>query len=132
MPAVVEEEEVPGPRVPDEAREFPPDVGPRGLRRGAVIYEDADAGLVESEAVDEAPAHASDVVVAALELRFGALVIDAHQHRALRPHRPLSGFESASRRTAAGDGERVRGGYAAAGCVLSAVRPFEEEEDGGG
>jgi len=85
----VEEEQVPGPRVPDEAREFPPDVGPRGLQRGAVIDEDADAGLVEAEAVDEAPAHASDVVVAPLELRFGARVVDAHQHRPLRPHRCL-------------------------------------------
>jgi hypothetical protein len=88
--AVVEEEQVPGPRVPDEPRELPPDVGPRGhrQRRGAVgVEQDADVRLVEAEAVDEAAAHAGDVVVAALELRLGARVVDAHQHRALRPHR---------------------------------------------
>jgi len=80
----VEEEEVPGAGVPDEAGEGAADVGPRGLRRGAVgVGEDPDVGLVEAESVDEAAAHAVDVVVAALELGLGARVVDAHKQREL-------------------------------------------------
>ena len=102
----MEEEQVPGPRVPDEALELPPDVGPRGLRPGAVVDEDADAGLVEAEALDEAAAHARDVVVAALELRLGARVVDPHQHRALLPHRSLQ--DDRIRRRDASIGRRRR------------------------
>lgn len=84
MAAVVEEEEVPGAGIPDEAGEGAADVSPRGLRRGSVgVGEDSDVGLVEAEAVDEAAAHAVDVVVAALELGLGARVVDAHQQRDL-------------------------------------------------
>jgi hypothetical protein len=86
--AVVEEEEVPGARVVDEPGELSADVGARGLRlRGVGVDEDADVVLVEAEAVDEAAAHAVDVVVAALELGLGARVVDAHQERALAAHR---------------------------------------------
>jgi len=86
--AVVEEERVPGAPARHEALELPPDVGPRGRRRGRVgVGEHADAGLVEAEAVDEAAAHAGHVVEAALELPVRARVVDAHQHRALLPHR---------------------------------------------
>ena len=91
MPAVVEEEEVPRAGVGDEAGEGAADVGPRGLRpRAVLVGEDPDVVLVEAEAVDEAAAHAVDVVVAALELRLGARVVDPHQHRALLPHRSRS------------------------------------------
>ena len=86
--AVVEEEEVPGARVPDELRQRPADVGAGGLRPGGVaVEEDADVILVEAEAVDEAAVHAVHIVVAALELSLGAWVVDAHQERALAAHR---------------------------------------------
>lgn len=51
-------------RVGDEARELLADVGPRGLqRRGRLgVGEDADAGVVEAEAVDEATMRAGHVV----------------------------------------------------------------------
>jgi hypothetical protein len=68
MPAVMEEEQVPRPRVPDEPRELQPDVCPRGQRsrRGpADVEKDAeDVRLVKAEAVDEAATHTGDVVVA--------------------------------------------------------------------
>lgn len=88
MAAVVEEEGVPGPRAGDELLELQPDVGARGRRRGRVgVGEDTDVGLVETEAVHEAEAHAGHVVEAALELPLRARVVDAHQHRALPAHR---------------------------------------------
>jgi len=76
--AVVEEERVPGPGVPDKALELLPDVGPRGRRRGRVgVGEDADVGFVEPEALHEAAAHARHVVEAALQLVVPARVVEA-------------------------------------------------------
>lgn len=80
MPTVVEEEDVSRARVLDELTKRPADVGAGGLRRaGVTVEEDTDLAFVEAEALDEASVHAGHIVVASLELRPGASVVDAHQ-----------------------------------------------------
>lgn len=92
MPTVVKEEEVPRPSRADEIGDRATDVSASGLRIRVIgVDEHGDVLIGEAEAIDEASAHALDVVDAALELSLGAGIVTADEQRLL-----CHGFRRAS------------------------------------